>query len=241
MGREPWSLRDPGRFTARPTIRLAYPLIIGFFAAKIARHGTPARLGPELGPSAGRTDRTAHQGEEAADGLVGTGRDSPPSAERRPPSTEQSENPIIRRTLASRARRPPINWGVHAWLQFRADRTPAVTRRPFPGRRISRGERADPSLLGRPLAKRVIAKARRLRVLVPAPAWFSRVHHRPKSLPAFASARPHDRLAIRSGAVSPSGLGESRLFSGARPPGSGRPVTRPLTRSRSWNDRHPST
>jgi hypothetical protein len=43
VGREPWSLRDPDRFTARPTIRLAYSLIIEFFAAKVTRHGTPAR------------------------------------------------------------------------------------------------------------------------------------------------------------------------------------------------------
>ena len=54
MGREPWSLRDPDRFTARPTIRLAYPLIIGFFAAKIARHGTPARTSDP--PQGGRTE-----------------------------------------------------------------------------------------------------------------------------------------------------------------------------------------
>ena len=46
MGRESWSLRELDRFTARPTIRLAYPLIISFFAAKII----PPRSSPGLPP-----------------------------------------------------------------------------------------------------------------------------------------------------------------------------------------------
>lgn len=240
MGRESWSLRGSGRFTARPIIRLAYSLIIGFFTAEIVRHEAPARTrtlrganGPSC-PSRRRGSRRSCRNRPSRPRISPVGRTT--TATNR--AERKTRNPIIRRTLASRARRPPINWGVHAWVRLRADHIPAVTRCPFPRRRVSRGERADPSILGRPVAKRVIAKARRLRVLTA-----------PSGLCTFAIARSRCPYSRRQGRMPGSRSDRMPFHQAARgePPFSwcsptriGRLVTRPLTRS-SWNDRHPST